>query len=561
MPRTLPRWLLPAALIVLVAGVAGVFLATHALAGDGIPDGVRLPGVEFQGRDDASVRAAIAAAEPGLEAAPIQAADGDERVRISAKAIRYDLDPEATFRAVKDAGDAGPFGRLRALFGRRSSTVEVNWVAYHDGERLSKEIDKLAGKLDRKPRNASVSFSGVEVVERAPRPGRELQRDEVARRVAAALQRPGTVVPLAFGEVQPAVGADNLEAVAEQARALLKDPVTVSVKDQPVELRPADLASALKAAAEGDRLELRLDPDKLREAIGPRLEQFETAPVDARLSVSGGKVTRAPSKNGNQVDMDDLANEILGGQRSVTAVFRPTEPELTTAKADALGIKKQISTFTTHFPAGQPRVKNIVRATQILQNRLIMPGERFSLNTAIGPRTAARGFVEAPAIFKGEFVKDVGGGVSQVATTFYNAVFFAGRQFNAYKAHTYYISRYPLGREATISNPYPDLVFTNDADYGILVRTATTATSVTISFYSTADGRTVKVEGPQVLKRRPRGVEYVTDPEKVGEGHDGYDVVVIRVITRPGQQTKRERFFTRYDVDNTKILRADAGET
>jgi vancomycin resistance protein YoaR len=561
MPRTLPRWLLPVALIVLVAGCAGVFFATRALAGDGTPDWVRLPGVEFQGRDDASVRAAIAAAEPKLETTPIQAADGDERVRISAKAIRYDLDSEATFRAVKDAGRTGPFGRLRSLFGRHSATVEVNWVAYHDDERLTKEIDKLAGRLDRKPRNASLSFSGVEVVEREPRPGRELQQEEVAQRVAAALQRPGTVVELAFGEVQPAVGAENLATVAEQARVLLQNPITVSVEDQPVELKPADLAAALKAAAEGGELELRLDSGKLREAIGPRLEQFETAPVDARFSVTGGKVTRAPSKDGNQVDMDELANAILGGQRTVTAVFRPTEAELTTAKADALGIKKQVSTFTTHFPAGQPRVKNIIRATQILQNRLIMPGERFSLNTAIGPRTSSRGFVEAPAIFKGEFIKDIGGGVSQVATTFYNAVFFAGRQFDAYKAHTYYISRYPLGREATISSPYPDLVFTNDSKYGMLVRTATTATSVTISFYSTSDGRTVKAEGPQVLKRRPKGVEYVTDPEKVGEGHDGYDVVVFRVITRPGQPTKRERFFTRYDVDNTKILRADADES
>jgi vancomycin resistance protein YoaR len=558
LPWRLPKWLLPAAAIVVVVGFAGLLLAGRAIAGDRLPDWVRLAGVEFQGRDDASVRSAIAAAEPRLEAEPIKATAGSERVRISAKAIAYDLDPEATFRALKDAGDAGSLARVRALLGWKPATVEVGWVANHDGGRLAKEISKLAGKLDRKPRDGALSFDGEDVVERAPRTGRQLLRDEAVQEVAAALPHPGAEVRLSFKEQQPAVGADAVASAADAARALLSAPVSVSVKGEAVELSPAELATALRAAAAGDQLELKLDAAKLRAAIGPRLEQFETAPVDATFTVAGGKVKRTPSKPGNQVDMRELADAILAGERTVTAAFRAVEPELTTAKADALGIRTPISSFTTNFPAGQPRVRNIVRATQILQNRLILPGERFSLNTAIGPRTADRGFVEAPAIFKGEFVKDIGGGVSQVATTFFNTIFFAGRELNAYKAHTYYISRYPLGREATISSPYPDLVFTNDSKYGILVRTATTSTSVTITFYSTPDGRTVKAEGPQVLKKRPAGVEYVTDPEKVGDGHDGYDVVVFRVISRPGQAPKRERFFTRYDVDNTKILREES---
>lgn len=561
MPSTVPRWLLPAALLALLVGIAGLFVVDRLLGGEDVPGWVRLPGVEFERRDEASVRLAIDGAAPRLESAPIQASAGEDRVRISAKAIAYDLDEDATFRAVRDAGAAGPLSRIRALLGWKPSPVEVAWTANHDGERLAKEISKLASRLDRKPRDGALSFADGEVVRREPRTGRELLQDEARRQVAAALGRPGSVVPLAFRERQPAVGDEGLEQAAERARELLQGPISVSVAGEAVQLTPDQLATTLQAKAAGERLELRIDADELRGVLGPRLERHEVAPVDATFTVRGGKVRRTPSKAGSQVDMEALADSILAGQRTVEAVLRETQPELTTAKADALGISKPISTFTTNFPAGQPRVRNIVRGTQILQNQLIMPGERFSLNTAIGPRTKARGFVEAPAIFKGEFVKEVGGGVSQIATTFFNAVFFAGRELNEFKAHSYYISRYPLGREATISNPEPDLVFTNDSKYGILVRTATTSTSVTVTFYSTPDGRTVKAEGPQVLARRPAGVTYVSDPEKVGEGHDGYDVVVYRVITRPGQATKRERYFTRYEVDDTRILREDAQDS
>ena len=114
-----------------------------------------------------------------------------------------------------------------------------------------------------------------------------------------------------------------------------------------------------------------------------------------------------------------------------------------------------MSSFTTHHPAGQPRVKNIHRIADLLQNTVILPGERFSLNEKVGPRTKAGGFVKAPVIYEGEFTEDIGGGVSQFATTFFNAAFFGGYELVTHKAHTYYISRYPQGREATVPSPSP----------------------------------------------------------------------------------------------------------
>ena len=106
-------------------------------------------------------------------------------------------------------------------------------------------------------------------------------------------------------------------------------------------------------------------------------------------------------------------------------------------------------------------MKNIHRGADLLNNTIVEPGATFSLNDTLGPRTAERGFVVAP-VFYGEFTEDVGGGVSQLATTVFNAVFFGGYEDVYHKPHTIYISRYPMGREATVNYPSVDLKFRNN---------------------------------------------------------------------------------------------------
>ena len=129
-----------------------------------------------------------------------------------------------------------------------------------------------------------------------------------------------------------------------------------------------------------------------------------------------------------------------------------------TAWAQSLGIKEQVSSFTTNHRSGEARVTNIHRGADIINNMIVEPGATFSLNEALGPRTEERGFVRAP-VFYGEFTEDVGGGVSQLATTVFNAVFWGGYEDVYHKPHTIYISRYPMGREATVNYPTVDLQF------------------------------------------------------------------------------------------------------
>ena len=203
-----------------------------------------------------------------------------------------------------------------------------------------------------------------------------------------------------------------------------------------------------------------------------------------------------PSRTGRQVDAQALATRVAGaaGSGRVKVPFAVQEPSLTTAQARAMRIRERVSTFTTPYACCQPRVTNIQRAARILDGTIIPAGAQFSLNTALGERTRARGFVPAPQIADGALEDAVGGGVSQMGTTVYNAAFFAGLDIVTHTPHEFWITRYPPGREATISWGGPELIFKNDWDAGILMKVTATDTSLTVSMYSSKLGRRVTTE-------------------------------------------------------------------
>jgi hypothetical protein len=150
-----------------------------------------------------------------------------------------------------------------------------------------------------------------------------------------------------------------------------------------------------------------------------------------------------------------------------------------------LGIIELVAEFTTEHAAGQGRVANIHRISDITRGAVIQPGASWSINDYVGRRTAEDGFVPAGVIYQGVFQEDVGGGISQYATTLFNAAFFGGLDFAEYQAHSIYISRYPYGREATVSFPAPDLRIVNNTPFGVLIWPTYTDTSITVSLYST----------------------------------------------------------------------------
>ncbi|HAB57201.1 MAG TPA: hypothetical protein DCE75_04025, partial [Acidimicrobiaceae bacterium] len=185
----------------------------------------------------------------------------------------------------------------------------------------------------------------------------------------------------------------------------------------------------------------------------------------------------------------DTPERILAGMEAGERVveLQPREdPDVRGIEwAKSLGIVEVIGEFTTSYQPNQTRNINIQRIAELTQGAVIEPGGEFSINDYVGRRTREKGFVDAGVISNGVFTTSVGGGISQYATTLFNAAFFAGLDFGNYQSHSIYISRYPYGREATVNFPNVDLEILNTTPYGVLVWPTTDETSITVTLYST----------------------------------------------------------------------------
>jgi len=182
-----------------------------------------------------------------------------------------------------------------------------------------------------------------------------------------------------------------------------------------------------------------------------------------------------------------------------------------------------------------------------LDGKLVAPGATFSFNGAVGERTAAKGYQEAAAIVDGKLVPQLGGGICQVGTTLFNAIFLSGLPVKERHNHSFYISHYPKGRDATVSWGGPDLKFVNETENWVMVSVAYSSSSITISLYGTDPGYEVTSKTGPFTNEKPFGTETTKDP-KLGTG--------IKVID-DGGITGRSCVVTRTVSKNGKIVRTD----
>ena len=173
--------------------------------------------------------------------------------------------------------------------------------------------------------------------------------------------------------------------------------------------------------------------------------------------------------------------------------MKTTEPDLTTEEAEAMGIKDKLAEL--HHPAyggTANRQLNVRITTEYASDVMLAPGEEYNFDKQIGPRTAERGYKTAPGIVGPGKLEDVfGGGICQVSTTLFNAVFYAGLKVTERKNHSIYIDHYPKGRDATVSGGGPNLRFENDTEHYIWIRGTSDGVTTTFNIYGTSDGRKV----------------------------------------------------------------------
>lgn len=594
------------------SGFALLLLATVieriVFSGQVLP-GVEIEGIDAEGRSEADVRESLARLAVRLESTPLLARASNTDLEADPSTVQLEVNGEVALRAARKIGRSrNPLDAVGGFVLRRFRHEEVELSISYDAAGVEGLLDGWQALVHDGVQEGDLLFDGTEVIVIEPRAGSGILRDEARRKlVDLILSTQRKRLTFEVGRLEPSVDLEAVQTLATRAHRILARGYAVTgpagTGAQPfapqaestatITISPEDVSSALDARVRIGVIELRLDPDRLATALGDEVAVFSTLPTPADFAVQAdNSVKVVPSVNGRELGLRQVAKAILAEQHEIDAPFRVVKSERDTKWAKGLGIKELISSFTTHHSCCAARVTNIHLAAMLMDSKVIEPGAVFSLNDVVGARTAERGFVSAP-VFYGEFTEDFGGGVSQIATTTFNAAFWGGFEMVDYKPHSVYFSRYPMGREATVNYPDLDLLWRNDSEHGVLVKTAFTGESITIMLFGDSGGRTVREEnedgtcsvGPSFdtateqrchlvlaeipIQRRDVPCDKATsldDPdgecvdlkpgqtEHVADGYPGYIVELWRVITRPGRETVREKFRWQYQMYPDKFL-------
>ncbi|MER5708683.1 VanW family protein [Streptomyces sp. NPDC002122] len=542
---------------VVAVAAGGLYVAGLLTTGDDISAGTSVAGVDVGGMSRAEARAKLAAEAPASWSAPIPVQVGERAATVPPAAAGLTVDVEKTADLAADPS-RDPVTVISRLFS--TGEREIQPVFAYDEAKAKAAVAELAKKNDRKVREGSVAFREGEAVATRAVTGQKLDTGRAAENLRAAYPAASGAAPVTLPVTltQPKLPDSEVTRFLDAyAKPAVSGPVTLTAGSERLRISPATLGDHLTVKAENGRLSGSLDSEALLRDpdVAEPLASLTGAPVEATLGVRDGKVVvEKEGRPGQEVTakaLGDAVNPLLtkdgAAARTAPVATKVTQPELTSDSLARLGITEQMSTFTVDFPTAPYRTTNIGRAAELINGSLVQPGEVWSFNETVGERTADNGFVDGTMILDGRYQSAPGGGVSAMATTVFNAMFFAGVKPVEYGAHSFYIERYPAGREATVAWGSLDLKFRNDSGKPIYIQAGATDSSVTVSFLGTKKYDSVEaVAGPRTnltepTKREGTGETCVPQPPL-----EGFDISVDRVFKNDGVEVKREPFTTHY---------------
>ncbi len=563
MTEQLRRWILIGGVAALLLLPVAAYALDNARSSGEVARNVTAASVELGGLGEEDARTALLEYENQL---------AKTEASFTVKGIDFELDPsdigleidEETIvaTAMEQRRDQGAVSAFFSWFGSFGDQIELDVPVSIDSERLDEVLEQWESEAIALPAyEGGIIIRDTRVLPDYPRLGEGIDRANAQRVVLAALQTiDRNTVDLVTTQIEPVLTKADIDQATLEAATWIDQPVTLASQDPEVAVTFSreQLAAALLTEVQNQSsttVVLSFDPAKLQSILVPLRAEIEQPPRDAEFLIDdvSARVTLLPSRPATLLDVDLVAAalEKAAASSSNAGSFpfaNGRQPDFTTEDAEAMGDIGFVSEFTTSHPAGQQRVTNIHLMADTVDGAMVLPGKEFSLNEHVGKRTAENGYVAATMILAGELVDDIGGGVSQFATTFYNAVFYGCYEDVDHKPHSYYFSRYPEVNEATISWPVPNLIFRNNTDTVVIIKTKYTATDITVQFYGDNSGCKAERQLGSRYNFTDPPQQYIANPgltpndEKITQnGWGGFSNTVKRVMTWPdGTEVEEE---------------------
>jgi vancomycin resistance protein YoaR len=564
-------------LLVVLAG-AGAFLAlpyaANLFAGDRVMDGVSLQGRPIAGMGRAQVRAALEQRYGAFLSTPLTLTFESRSwtPTLDQLGVSFDLD-RAADEALAAGHRGGPIERVDELWAIWQGGLDVAPRLTVDAGRLQAYLTGISADLEQPPRDAALSIAEGRVLPTPARPGRQALVDATAIDVLRALQtmQPQTVVQRTR-TLTPALTDAGIAQAADDARALLNGPLILRRDTQSWTWTPEKIAELLAIKADGGRMTVEVDTDRLTRAVEKLAQLVDSGSVEPRVAFRSGKLKiTQPGQTGWRLKQPEAVQAISRALREPRhELALPVEeltPRVTAKTLPSLGIVEVVGEGKSSYAgSAQYRITNIKAGANRLNGVLIPPGAEFSFNTQLGAVDESNGFVKGYAVIGQRTQLEWGGGVCQDSTTVYRAAFWAGLPITERHGHPFYISWYDEfsypddagpGMDATIYTGVQDLKFMNDTGHWLLMEASAddAAQVLTVRLYGTRPNRTVMVKGPDIdnVVPAPDDPIVVTDNalpagtvKQTDHARKGMDITVYRVITENGTQKPPEPFFTRF---------------
>lgn len=539
--------------------LGGGYVASYFIAGNQVPAKASVEGVAIGGMSP-SQATEILRAELGPKVdAPLTLSAGPMSVPLEPAEIGLSADFDATVRAAGGGFSWNPVEIFTTLAGGE----EVALIRVVDDAALTDAVSAVADNFTVEGVDASLGFENGRIARTEAVAAQEMDADATATAVEEAFLAGRGNVQAVTTERAPAVTDAMVdEAITTYAEPLLSGPVTLTHKNASMQIAPGSLAEVTTFSVVDGALQPQIDGPALFEATAEAQEALDlNAPKDASYSFTTGTPVVVPAVTGEVleeaafVEAVTAAATATGDARTVPVTITTKEPEFTTQQAQAAAPKEVIGEFTTRFPHADYRNTNLGRAASSVNGTVLLPGEIFSLNDTLGPRTTANGYVDGYVINQGRLVKEAGGGISQAATTLYNAGFFAGFEDIEHKPHSLYFDRYPAGREATIYYGALDMRFRNDTSYPAIIQGYVSKSSPgvrgSITFRIWSQRTYTKVESTELRKSDFYAGEERVVTEAPCEPQapiQGFTVTWQRLFYQGSEVVKREDYRWKYSA-------------
>jgi vancomycin resistance protein YoaR len=573
-------------LVLSLAAAAAALLAWDLGFEGRVLPGVRVGTTDLSGLDRASATAALEQAygEYGAGQVVIQTIAGDLAVPYSSFSRRLEVDTlvDRALQAGRNGSIADrAIGQVRLALEGTELTPTVSF----DEPALRAAVAAALEPLEAPAVDAQVGVDahGVRILH--SRPGRAFDIPAVEASVLAVI---GSVdAPPELPVVAPMIAiepnrSDEDVLQAQKTATWLGKSVWVKGAGGRWKIPAAKVRSwiTIEVAADGS-LQPVIDEAAIPKSLNKAKKDIARKPVSAQYlrSKSGTIVGVAAGRDGRKLDIDATAAAVIAelerraaGQAAapVKPVVVKRLPELTTAEATRKApLMTRLGSWQTYFPIGERNFNgaNIWLPAQIIDGTVLKPGQRFEWWSALGPVTTARGF-GLGGFIAGDHTDPtgaMGGGMCSASTTLFNAALRAGLTIGARDNHRYYIDRYPLGLDATVSSAQT-LSFTNDMKTPILIRGfkirgGGSQGFVRFEIWGIDDGRTVSIGKPSMRNVRQATTRTVyVNTLKPGEREqteypaNGMDVTVNRVVRdKNGKVIHRDSYFSPYQLWHGRI--------